>query len=240
MEGNVLGTQQDLPAERKYKGKTRGNKHLPRGICDVLCEYPKLQRLSYPTARPLPWSSRARAPVKRQLPGEARYVVIRYAHGNLLEADAEALVNAVNTVGVMGKGIALMFKERFPDNYDQYVAACNARHVQTGKVFVTSTSQLGGPRWIVNFPTKQHWRAPSKMEWIKDGLQDLRKFILEHQVRSIAVPALGAGLGGLRWEAVRMEIERALHDLNDVEVLVFEPITQQNTVPVASSDPRPM
>jgi O-acetyl-ADP-ribose deacetylase (regulator of RNase III) len=151
--------------------------------------------------------------------------VISYVQGNLLDAKAEALVNAVNTVGVMGKGIALMFKERFVENFRRYAAACKTNQVQIGKVFVTTVDEPDGPRWIVNFPTKQHWRDPSRLEWLTTGLQDLRRFIIEERVRSIAIPALGAGLGGLQWEVVRAEIERALHDLSDVDVMVFEPLS---------------
>jgi O-acetyl-ADP-ribose deacetylase (regulator of RNase III) len=139
--------------------------------------------------------------------------MITFTQGNLLEARAEALVNTVNTVGVMGKGIALMFKERFDENFRRYAAACKAKEVQTGKMFVTPVHELDGPRWIVNFPTKQHWRAPSRMEWVVEGLQDLRRFLIEHQVKSIAIPPLGAGNGGLEWAEVREQIERALGDL---------------------------
>src|SRR5690554_8115889 len=111
--------------------------------------------------------------------------MIHYTQGNLLEADVEALVNTVNTVGVMGKGIALMFKERFPHNMQAYARACKAGEVVIGKMFVTETGELMGPRWIINFPTKQHWRAKSKMEWIEAGLEDLHNFILEKQIKSI-------------------------------------------------------
>ncbi len=151
--------------------------------------------------------------------------MIKITRGNLLEAPAEALVNTVNTVGVMGKGIALMFKERFDGNFRLYAAACKASQVQTGKMFVTQVNELYGPRWIVNFPTKQHWRAPSRMEWVVAGLQDLRRFLLEQQVKSIAIPPLGAGNGGLQWAAVRAQIEQALGDL-DTEILLFEPTEQ--------------
>lgn len=149
--------------------------------------------------------------------------MITIAQGNLLEIRAEALVNAVNTVGVMGKGIALAFKERFPENYRLYAAACKAREVRTGQMFVTSVHELGGPLWIVNFPTKQHWRAPSRMEWIEDGLHDLRRFLIEQKVASVAIPALGAGNGGLPWAAVREQIERALGDL-EIDILLFAPM----------------
>jgi O-acetyl-ADP-ribose deacetylase (regulator of RNase III) len=154
--------------------------------------------------------------------------MISFTQGNLLEAPVEALVNTVNTVGVMGKGIALMFKERFKQNFDLYAAACKSKQVQTGKMFISEVHELSGPRWIVNFPTKQHWKAKSQMDWIIDGLQDLRLFLIKNQVRSIAIPPLGAGNGGLDWLAVREQIEKALGDL-EVEIFVFEPTqTYQN------------
>ncbi len=155
--------------------------------------------------------------------------MITFTQGNLLAARAEALVNTVNTVGVMGKGIALMFKERFDENFRRYAAACKAKEVQTGKMFVTQVHELDGPQWIVNFPTKQHWRAPSRMEWIVEGLQDLKRFLIEQQVKSIAIPPLGAGNGGLEWVEVREQIEQALGDL-DIDILVFEPTRQYQNV----------
>lgn len=155
--------------------------------------------------------------------------MISFTQGNLLEARAEALVNTVNTVGVMGKGIALMFKERFAENFRLYAAACKAKEVQTGKMFITEVRELNGPRWIVNFPTKQHWRAPSQMAWVAEGLQDLRHFLIQNKVKSIAIPPLGAGNGGLDWLAVRAQIATALAGL-DTEVLVFEPTQQYQNV----------
>lgn len=155
--------------------------------------------------------------------------MITFTQGNLLEARAEALVNTVNTVGVMGKGIALMFKERFAENFRRYAAACKAKEIRTGKMFVTEVNELDGPRWIVNFPTKQHWRGDSRMEWITDGLQDLRRFLIESKVKSIAIPPLGAGNGGLDWNDVRPQIEAALADL-DTEILVFEPTQKYQNV----------
>lgn len=152
--------------------------------------------------------------------------MLNFTTGNLLEARAQALVNTVNTVGVMGKGIALMFKERFGDNYSQYATACKKGQVQTGHMFVTELSELDGPQWIVNFPTKQHWRSPSQLNWIVAGLQDLRKFLLENHVQSIAIPPLGAGNGGLNWELVKPEIELALGDIPNIEITVFEPTKQ--------------
>ncbi len=155
--------------------------------------------------------------------------MITFTQGNLLEARTEALVNTVNTVGVMGKGIALMFKERFAENFRRYAAACKAGEVQTGRMFVTRVQELDGPHWIINFPTKQHWRARSRMEWVVEGLQDLRRFLIEQQVHSIAIPPLGAGNGGLPWADVREQIEQALGDL-DIDILVFEPTSQYQNV----------
>jgi O-acetyl-ADP-ribose deacetylase (regulator of RNase III) len=158
------------------------------------------------------------------------FLMIKFTTGNLLESGAEALVNTVNTVGVMGKGIALMFKERFADNFQRYAAACKAKQVRTGQMFVTEVNELDGPRWIVNFPTKQHWRAPSQMAWVTEGLQDLRRFLVENKVKSVAIPPLGAGNGGLDWAAVREQIELALDDLTDIEITVFEPTQQYQNV----------
>lgn len=155
--------------------------------------------------------------------------MITFTEGNLLEARAEALVNTVNTVGVMGKGIALMFKERFTENYRRYAAACKAGEVTVGRMFVTEVSELDGPRWIVNFPTKQHWRAKSQIQWIRDGLYDLRAFLIKNGVKSIAIPPLGAGNGGLEWPLVRQQIEESLADLS-TEILVFEPTRKYQNV----------
>jgi len=156
--------------------------------------------------------------------------MITYTQGNLLDARAEALVNTVNTVGVMGKGIALMFRERFDRNRALYAAACKAGEVQTGRMFITETGELSGPRWVVNFPTKQHWRSPSRLEWVAEGLQDLRRFLVARQVKSVAIPPLGAGNGGLDWPAVRSLIDAALGDLKDVEIIVFEPTDRYQNV----------
>lgn len=156
--------------------------------------------------------------------------MISFTSGNLLEADVDALVNTVNTVGIMGKGIALMFKEAFSENFERYSAACKAGEVTTGKMFVTERSGLMGPRWIINFPTKQDWRAKTRIEWIDQGLIDLRQVILDRKIRSIALPPLGCGNGGLNWEDVKPRIERALADLPNVEVLVFEPTKKYQNI----------
>ncbi len=156
--------------------------------------------------------------------------MITYTQGNLLDAPAEALVNTVNTVGVMGKGIALMFKEKFPENFREYAAACTEGRVQTGKMFITERMSLIGPKWVVNFPTKQHWRSPSRLEWIVTGLAELRDFIEREHVRSIAIPPLGAGNGGLDWPVVKAQIDVALKGLDDTEIVVYEPTEKYQNV----------
>jgi O-acetyl-ADP-ribose deacetylase (regulator of RNase III) len=149
--------------------------------------------------------------------------MIRYTQGNLLEADAEALVNAVNEVGVMGKGIALAFRDAFSDNTRAYVEACRRGEVKVGRMFVTRNVALFGPHWIINFPTKKHWRNPSRIEWIREGLKELVGVVRQHGIRSIALPALGCGNGGLDWNQVRREIEGALGEAEGLDVVVFEP-----------------
>lgn len=148
--------------------------------------------------------------------------MIRFVRGNLLATETEAVVNTVNTVGVMGKGIALQFKERFPENFKAYEAACEAGEVVIGRMFVTTNPALSNPKWIVNFPTKKHWRYPTKIEWVVEGLKDLRRFIEQEGVRSISIPPLGCGNGGLAWNRVKHEIEVALSEI-DVDIAVFEP-----------------
>jgi len=158
------------------------------------------------------------------------FLMLRFTTGNLLQSSAEALVNTVNTVGVMGKGIALMFKETFPENYKAYRAACKHGEVHIGKMLVTERRLLGGPKWIINFPTKEHWRAPSKIEWIEKGLIDLVRVIVENEIHSIAIPPLGSGNGGLDWRDVRPKIEKILGGLRKVEIVVYEPTTKYQNV----------
>lgn len=154
--------------------------------------------------------------------------MLRFVQGNLLHAEAEAVVNTVNTVGIMGKGIALAFKEAFPENFRLYEAACKANQVEVGRMFVVENTGLG-PRWIVNFPTKKHWRHPSKLEWIREGLVDLRRVIAERDIRSIAIPPLGCGQGGLQWTDVRLLIQKSLGDMPDVDVIAYEPTAAYHT-----------
>jgi len=150
--------------------------------------------------------------------------MIEFTSGDILRADVEVLVNPVNCVGVMGRGLALAFKEAFPDNFDAYVHACARGEVVPGRMFVFERVPLAGPRSIVNFPTKRHWRDKSRLEDIEAGLAALKQEVVARAMRSIAVPALGAGLGGLDWPTVRLRIEAILGGLADVRVLVFEPL----------------
>jgi O-acetyl-ADP-ribose deacetylase (regulator of RNase III) len=149
--------------------------------------------------------------------------MIRSVTGNLLEAPVEALVNTVNCVGVMAKGIALQFKQAYPDMFAAYAKAARAGEIVPGRIHVWSTGLVVGPRYIFNFPTKRHWRHPSRMADIEAGLVDLVAKVRELGIRSIAVPPLGAGSGGLHWEVVKPRIEASLATLPEVEVLVFEP-----------------
>lgn len=155
---------------------------------------------------------------------------MKFTSGNLLESGCDALVNTVNTVGVMGKGIALMFKDAFPDNFEDYRIACDQGLLEAGHIHVFDRGSLFEPRWIINFATKKHWRHPSKLEWIESGLYEVRKFIEQNSIRSIAIPPLGAGNGKLDWRIVRPIIERVLADLPNVEILVFEPVERYQNV----------
>ncbi len=149
--------------------------------------------------------------------------MIEFTTGDILRADAEALVNTVNCVGVMGRGIALQFKETFPENFKAYASACARNEVQPGRMFVFETGFLDNPKLIINFPTKRHWRGKSRIEDIESGLRALAQEIRLRSIRSIAIPPLGTGLGGLDWAVVRSRIEEVLRGLNDVRVVVFEP-----------------
>jgi len=149
--------------------------------------------------------------------------MIEFRTGDILQADAEALVNTVNCVGIMGRGIALRFKEAFPKNFKAYEAACARGEVQPGRMFVFPTNNLSNPKYIVNFPTKRHWRGKSRIEDIESGLKALMEEVRNRGIHSIAVPPLGSGLGGLDWRAVRPLIEAAQRSLHQVHVIVYEP-----------------
>jgi len=149
--------------------------------------------------------------------------MIELTRGNLLEAPAEALVNTVNCIGYMGKGIALQFKQAFPANFKAYEAACHASDMVPGRMFIHDNGGLVNPRYIINFPTKRHWRGKSRIEDVATGLDALVADVRRLGIRSIAVPPLGCGLGGLDWNVVRPMIEQAFAPLPDVRVLLFEP-----------------
>ncbi len=151
--------------------------------------------------------------------------MIHYRIGNLLESEAEALVNTVNTIGLMGKGIALQFKNAFPNNYKLYSNACKNGDMKIGQLFITEDeSLLTGQKIIVNFPTKKHWRYPSEYQYIEDGLTELVRVIQEKKIKSIAIPPLGSGNGGLDWNKVKQILMKHLSDL-DCDIQIYEPST---------------
>jgi O-acetyl-ADP-ribose deacetylase (regulator of RNase III) len=166
--------------------------------------------------------------------------MIEYKSGNILIEDAEALVNTVNTVGIMGRGVALRFKEAFPENFKAYRAASKRREIQPGRMFVFETKRLTNPRYIINFPTKRHWRGKSRLGDIESGLNALATEIRTRGIRSIAIPPLGSGLGGLDWADVRPRIERALRGLDDVRIVVFEPLPRAEPEAHPASEPLAM
>jgi len=143
--------------------------------------------------------------------------------GDILKADAEAIVNTVNCVGIMGRGIALQFKKAFPANFRAYALACNEGEVQPGKMFVYDTGAFTNPRYVVNFPTKRHWKGKSRIEDIETGLVALAQEVRARGIKSIAIPPLGAGLGGLDWGEVLPRIKAALADLPGVDVFIYQP-----------------
>lgn len=149
--------------------------------------------------------------------------MISYTSGDLLQADVEALVNAVNCAGVMGKGIALQFKRAFPRNFAIYKAACEAGDLIPGKILTVPTALELNPKYILNFPTKKHWRGSSKLEFIESGLAALIEEIRSYEIRSVALPPLGCGYGGLEWNVVRSLLESALVALPEVGIYIFEP-----------------
>ena len=149
--------------------------------------------------------------------------MIEFTQGDLLNSDAEAIVNTVNCVGIMGQGIALQFKQMYPANFKAYAAACAAGEVVPGKMLVFETGEMTNPKYIINFPTKTHWRGNSKLEDIETGLAALREEILRRGIKSVAIPPLGSGLGGLPWPAVKSRMIEALESLQNVELIVYEP-----------------
>ncbi len=161
---------------------------------------------------------------------------IRFTTGDILQAQTEALVNTVNSVGVMGRGIALQFKQAYPANFKAYAVACKRGEVEPGKMLVFDTGELTPPRYIINFPTKRHWRGKSRIEDIQSGLCALTDEIRRRDIRSVAIPPLGSGLGGLNWAQVRPLIQHAFDALHDVDVVVYEPSPAGDARPNLSTD----
>lgn len=149
--------------------------------------------------------------------------MIELTQGDILKAHTEALVNTVNCVGVMGRGIALQFRKAFPDNFEAYKHVCDRKQLHPGQVFLYDLGRLEPPRYVINFPTKRHWKGKSKLEDIQAGLEALIREVRTRGIRSIAIPPLGCGLGGLDWDAVRPMIEEAFASLLEVHVEIYEP-----------------
>lgn len=149
--------------------------------------------------------------------------MIEIIKGDILKQNTEALVNTVNCVGVMGRGVALSFRDAYPENYRLYKKACDNKEVKIGKMFVYFSGDIFEKKYIINFPTKQHWKGKSKIEYIQAGLVDLVRVIKEYCINSITIPPLGCGLGGLDWKIVRPIIEDALKELKDVKINIIEP-----------------
>lgn len=159
--------------------------------------------------------------------------MITYQTGNILHDQADAIINTVNTVGVMGKGLALQFKKAYPDNFKQYKKACDEHSLTTGKVLSVSLNSISAPYYVINFPTKAHWKEKSKLVYIEQGLESLKAEVQRLGLKSVAIPALGSGLGGLPWQQVEQLIQRSLATEADVEWRVYPP----QAVPTADTMP---
>ena len=166
--------------------------------------------------------------------------MIERKRGDILREDVEALVNTVNCVGAMGRGVALQFKKQFPANYRAYAAACRRGEVRLGSMFVFDRGSLRMPRIIINFPTKHHWRSKSRLSDIEAGLEDLIRVIRGYGIRSIAVPPLGSGLGGLPWSRVESLIKERLGGIVDLDVVLFLPGSGPSKTHVTSGATLPM
>ena len=159
--------------------------------------------------------------------------MVQYKTGDILSESADALVNTVNCVGVMGRGLALQFKRAFPENFQAYAEQCRRGEMRPGRVFVFETGEVLPPRYIINFPSKRHWRGKSRIDDIESGLVSLVDEIRARDIRSVAIPPLGSGLGGLAWPVIRRRIQEALSDLTEVDVVVFEPLGRSQAKRVA-------
>lgn len=166
--------------------------------------------------------------------------MIQFLHSNLFEQDVEALVNTVNTVGIMGKGIAFQFSKKYPLNLKLYQNACKSGEIEIGKPLITETGEINGPKYIINFPTKKDWRGNSKLEYIEEGLEKLVEQISEFHIGSIAIPPLGCGNGGLDWKDVKPLMEKMLAPLTDVEIRIIEPGHLNFSQPKEKQDTPPL
>lgn len=192
---------------------------MPRGICRLGATRAR------GTGRVLVWADLAHT--QEAIPSAPGIVstMLRFTTGDILRANTDAIVNTVNCVGAMGRGLALQFKRAYPGNFLAYADACQRHEVQPGHMLVVPTGQLIPPRWVINFPTKRHWRGKSRMEDIEAGLAALVNEIKERDIRSVAIPPIGCGLGGLSWTQVLPLIESAFASVQDnIEVLVYEPM----------------
>ncbi len=165
--------------------------------------------------------------------------MIELKRGDILQAEAEALVNTVNCVGVMGRGIALQFKKEYPENFEEYKSVCDRKDLYPGKMLVVNLNRLHNPRYVINFPTKRHWKGKSRIEDIESGLDALVEEIRQRKIQSIAIPPLGCGLGGLDWNQVRPLIEKAFAELSGVEILLYEPTGAPAPRQMASTKKKP-
>jgi O-acetyl-ADP-ribose deacetylase (regulator of RNase III) len=165
--------------------------------------------------------------------------MLSYVNGNLFDSEAEALVNTVNCVGVMGRGLALQFKQNYPENFKAYENACKFGEIVPGKMFVFEVGSLCNPKYIINFPTKRHWRGASRIEDIETGLHDLVDVIKKMNIASVAIPPLGAGLGGLDWNLVKSKIEAVLSHLDSVSITVYQPNSTPPIEEIAKNVPVP-
>lgn len=165
--------------------------------------------------------------------------MITYQTGNILHDQADAIINTVNTVGVMGKGLALQFKKAFPDNFKVYKKACDDKSVVTGQVLAVSLNSISAPFYIINFPTKAHWKANSKLEYIEQGLESLKADVKRLDLKSVAIPALGSGLGGLPWREVEQLIQTSLAELPEVEWRIYPPQAAPSAAVMPNKTTRP-
>ncbi len=165
--------------------------------------------------------------------------MIHFKTGNILADKAQAIVNTVNCVGVMGKGLALQYKKAFPSNFKEYKSACDKHLVTPGKMFITKYDDILESKFIINFPTKKHWKGASKIEFIDDGLLDLVDQIKELNITSIAIPPLGAGLGGLDWELVKSRIVETFSTIENVEIVIYEPKGSPSSTNMINKTSRP-